>query len=49
MATYDVHTSLVVVDVQSGELLALANYRTEDPVRRNAKGASKGPDRKSVV
>ena len=35
--------SAVVLDVQSGELLALANYRTEDPVRRNAKGASKGP------
>ena len=35
--------SAVVLDVQTGELLALANYRTEDPVRRNAKGASKGP------
>jgi len=32
--------SAVVLDVQTGELLALANYRTEDPVRRNAKGAS---------
>ncbi len=35
--------SAVVVDAQSGELLALANYRSENPVRRNAKGASKGP------
>ena len=35
--------SAVVLDVQTGELLALANYRTEDPVRRNTKGASKGP------
>jgi cell division protein FtsI (penicillin-binding protein 3) len=32
--------SAVVLDVQTGELLALANYRTEDPVRRNAKGAA---------
>jgi cell division protein FtsI (penicillin-binding protein 3) len=32
--------SAVVLDVQTGELLALANYRTEDPVRRTAKAAS---------
>jgi cell division protein FtsI (penicillin-binding protein 3) len=34
--------SAVVVDVQTGELLALANYRNEDPARRNARNASKG-------